>query len=1523
MSKDRDRARKGKNDVPTDPQAAIRERFANQLYGQIVDINRNNRNSESLWALTNQIRHDYTGRFAHELIQNADDAAHRGGQIRLEVTEEAVVVANDGDVFSHRDFKSICGLALSDKDIQKNIGNKGLGFRSVLEITSAPYIYSRRAADDSRPGYCFVLTDTTRGLVQRLLDTHRRGNRMEDLLHTEFGGDVSVFYDDDPNSTRLRRALVDRPDLVSEVPRRLQTYQFPRPTPEPGDAVRRLWDAGFTNVFVLPLDQTDAARKAHEALESITPEILLFLRSLERIEVVTSKSSWSAYRTGRRRTKDRVLEQATIDSTGRHEGKRRFWLWRNTVKGHAVRDCLDELPETWEALEKGARITLAIERSASRHQTALFSVGLPTQLKTGSDLWIDAPFFPDISRKGIVLDKKISKLLLKRAAAEVPWFLRGLAAREERQATVDAMRAIEFSPGEHILEPLLTGPTSTARSIRRIPLVFPHSQCRRETLIPLADLRLPPGVQGLTTVVAGNLAPHIPVADPWYDRHDGLVPKVALAFDARGEPGPEEIPRLVAQIGSALHAGTSGDDRAAAFRRLYADLESITRAGAEPIDFTGQRIVLDHTGRLLQVASDRPVVFERPRATRGEQEGEVLLRTLPRVLEDRVTFLHPKATERTRERGPAARFVREYHLSSGFQTGEIVNRALSRAFKDARTSSRAKANLLNWAFELDRAMTRSAGDDRVAWGQVHVPTNRGWRPAERTYTSEGWCGSDGVLVRKALAERDFAGKPRNFLVSPAEIEKRLERDTFDHHEWESFLHEVLGVARHPRIVPMARNKKRPVIEGRGCRLQPRGGRLTQPTWMSAGGWQRFVEALETKQFETLIQSPRRYRLDHLRTLDGLAQLDGEKAPAFLRLLARYRDGWVHALRSRVQRYDYPDSSYYGTDIGSSLHAELVTRAWVPTSRPGTALEIARIEDAVFVPDVTGKRAGQMVSAPEILPHVAPDLVNAPGVRELLEDLGMACWDDLRLDQATRWLAWLQRKVTPEPGARYSAVRGLWLELVSRAARGWSPESELPVNSDDWTQILADVPTKGRSVETRLWTPSPNTQDGDGVLYVPRRASRRSQLVGIVPVAVADANTIEFLQAQFGPEAIRPLTELALDPTCAPDLELDDLPLLREQAPWLMDAVLATLAYGRREKMNTEGDRFKGHRDRLLPLRIALVSDLQLAVRGLKGAPVSMSAFVWEDHSVLLVDRDRGDAIGELAEALGNHLSVQDLAAHVGHALRDLRECGLTNPPQPDDVEEALLANVLDSSRLKYVRASWRSSLSLLAERVLPALAHFAHGKQLGSLQTALKEAFDHELPERSLREAWATAVPGRAFPKEVQAVLDQATRGADPIMVARTAWETLGIDIDTWNRYSRDLGLDVPPIVNREAEKRVGQVRDALFAHGLDAVRRKLRREGREHTYLARKARVEAVRILPSTAVLYSWDPPISALARPFLEALTSRRPLPTWVRALQPRAGEAIATLVARLDATFGGPDPEADDAQARENLEHARESV
>ena len=97
---------------------------------------------------------EYHGRFLIELLQNAADAwraSKRPGRSRLRILiieGPALIVANEGEPFPAKVvIESLGHIGVSPKAQGEAIGHKGIGFKSVLELSLTPELYSGLRSD--------------------------------------------------------------------------------------------------------------------------------------------------------------------------------------------------------------------------------------------------------------------------------------------------------------------------------------------------------------------------------------------------------------------------------------------------------------------------------------------------------------------------------------------------------------------------------------------------------------------------------------------------------------------------------------------------------------------------------------------------------------------------------------------------------------------------------------------------------------------------------------------------------------------------------------------------------------------------------------------------------------------------------------------------------------------------------------------------------------------------------------------------------------------------------------------------------------------------------------------------------------------------------------------------------------------------------------------------------------------------------------------------------------------------------
>lgn len=370
-----------------------------------------------------QIAQDYRGRLVYEFLQNADDALSQDSSpqatIALFLEDDALWVANSGRPLDEADVRGLCGISASSKagGIQKrraSIGHKGMGFKSVLEITDAPEVYSTSLSFGFGP--------------QRALEAVR------DLLQEKRL----------PEGTR---APVTRfPWLLTEEPVRW----------------RELREGGMRTAFRFPLrSKMTAEQRASLArsLLGVPVTSLLFLKRLGRVEVTVPgpdklyKFAWTVVR--RRVTESGLQDVEAFTESGTYhvtlksdDGRAEAFLVVHDpdigIGSH--RGGLDEI--TWEGIDV-AEVSVAA-RLCDEHPVALepewkkLHVFLPTGEPCPYDVLISGAFSSNLSRQEIRVESDASnynRFLLRQSARMlrdllVPQLLHGGAS------VVDVLRLL-------------------------------------------------------------------------------------------------------------------------------------------------------------------------------------------------------------------------------------------------------------------------------------------------------------------------------------------------------------------------------------------------------------------------------------------------------------------------------------------------------------------------------------------------------------------------------------------------------------------------------------------------------------------------------------------------------------------------------------------------------------------------------------------------------------------------------------------------------------------------------------------------------------------------------------------------------------------------------------------------------------------------------------------------------------------------------------------------------------------------
>ncbi len=477
-----------------------------------------------------QISQDYRGRLIYELLQNADDAMDASSgdaRICFELTEDALWVANSGRPLDHADIRGLCGISASSKRVRgkrrASIGHKGMGFKSVLEISDAPEVYSTSLSFRFSPQEALTA-------IQPLIQ--------EGLV--------------DP----IRRAPICR---------------FPWPIEKKPQLWSRLLDRGFRTAFRFPLrlkEVNDQRGRLQEALQTLPVSSLLFLKRLKVVEIGFNEEERSI-RWGVERKQhgpkgvipvDSLTESGvyTVQLAGADGTKDSFMLAHDAeIPIGTNRGGLNEF--AWESVElTEAAVACRIEDGKATELPASWRklhVFLPSGESCPYELLISGAFNSNLSRQEIKVDsatEDYNRYLLQRIAGLfrdqlLPSLMHGGTSTEGvlrllrrpldsgknsvngatkavYEAFCDALRDFSFVPTESgrtipissCVVPPIVSDTTVGKAFRDVlpvdaahdTLLFPASQfCGGE----LAPVIVDHGARVLTVTEA---AMHLSEADP-------------------------------------------------------------------------------------------------------------------------------------------------------------------------------------------------------------------------------------------------------------------------------------------------------------------------------------------------------------------------------------------------------------------------------------------------------------------------------------------------------------------------------------------------------------------------------------------------------------------------------------------------------------------------------------------------------------------------------------------------------------------------------------------------------------------------------------------------------------------------------------------------------------------------------------------------------------------------------------------------------------------------------------------------
>lgn len=1289
-------------------------------------------------------------------------------------------MANDGTPFGSTNFHSLMDLGLSDKSAGEGIGNKGLGFRSVLRLSDRPEIYSRDpddVADRAFSGYSFRFPT-----AEELITLTRDGQ-----LGSRLGSEASPL-------------------------------DFPIPAVASDHEVLRFAASGFATVVKLPLRDRAAAADAQrqiERLASAEAPILLFLSRISSLELKVCLPGENGETVTLTRTDTpsllladglRWVRDVDLGSQGQYLLARCATspeLMRDAIRRSTAARQVDTRWLDWDG-EAWVGVALRLDKPL---ESGLIYTFLPTQATSPLAAHIHAPFFTRLARRDLDLDVPLNHYLMEQIAAACIELIRTLRDAGDHSTVAPlVVDLVAWTPPHHeFLVRACSQGGSSLHSERTVPVAGTSSWSSLEEAY-----WWPVRSDALSVFSAGAVAAlgH-PIADPLLGtiRLSRLAALHFALIRVGMEPDSETLATWAESLTRSMRSRQVGF---ATWSDLYDDLA----AAFSPLEaraLRGRKIILDQDSRL------RPAMGAEDDARRGpglffspsvDDEGaDTTGAKLPRAFARQVAYTYPdipwNVRGPVRRRRPGRIFLEASGLVREYRTDrllEVVRDVLAR-----RPSQSQRVAALVFGCALYPTLNE-AQRTVLAGVPFTVPTVDGrWLPASEAAFSLPWGTEGGVLIERLLglvtgsssSLRSVSGR---LLVGPSGWPAPVD----DRGGWQSFL-SAIGV--HDGL-PLVRV---PLEARSGYQLQPSdlSTELGLPSSLGEAwsedvsqGWRRGNYPYTRYRFSS--------RIAILPGACDVEVLGDEAREVYARLLARGLTQWsadtLEVTVSRAERRtDQQDVHRWPTPVSSYLRHS----AWLPiegTEDDATGFTFASPADA-WLPG-----SGQLPRfVPPIVHSVRTVVAQGEALRRL-QEFGIRFWDEPRHSgHVLRKLPQLLEDghvPSHDAGSFKKQCRQAWSHLVD--------------HPDQWPWQSQETPTvvvtEGGQLRARAL-------DSGTTVFVPDETDQAKQaLIGLTahPVLVSDPALGQSVAGLIAGH------EMAVMPTSGVSVEVfgDDqliaadiaLPaLLAEGRQWVATvvALVAELKAGSFVRHTEQS--ISQLIERLRRTRFVRVASVRLVLGGTEVDPPEQtsSVAIEDDTAPTIVLWVGGGTIFEQLErcagSIADLIRQPQLTAELQLAFSRLGRLGL--PTTPMLVEDQALAQALQVSEaeIRESRADLRGPLFDVLDRVRVLLVYFCGVGAMREFDALVRDASDDEAVTEALA-AWSGVLPEAA--PDLVAICESHSRFAE-------LRDALKLDFRRFNDALAGTEPSHPPLshpeLHREAVDQFVHAHQAAIADRLRA----------------------------------------------------------------------------------------------------------
>lgn len=1209
-------------------------------------------NYRSLHSLTQQVEHQYHGRFLIELLQNAHDAFEAPTferQNRVEVRFDAsdsvygsLIVANDGLPFSQSNFERLSQLGQSDKDPQKSIGNKGIGFRSVLEVSDCPEVYSRVAASSEVfDGYCFAFRPSVVASLNAPIEQLARTGTVPIWSMT---GQPLVESWSAEMLQKFRRQVGRRGvDWLTGETAYLSPYLLPVPlVGERSALVQELESRDFSTVIRLPLKSPELQSYVRERMDELEASTLLFLEKVASLRVRDGDSRDQTFRRSAAPLAvdpdgKRVVIEAGTDATAIYA----TWSTDLHVPTASTdfRRAVAALPGRWPEIEE-VSVSMAVRLGATP-DVGKFSIYLPTRRPTGSAVHLNAPFFGDMSRTSIDFEDAYNKQLLETAADLVLEVVRKRLAgkgEDEARAIVDCLAPVGPSQlGDSWIELIDAAASRAAASLSEEALALAEGGWKAWNMTSLL-----PALPKASVLTEEALRAHA-TFDIFHRCLDGRRQQVerwarSQFPEVGASPLPESLAQTVASVAAELRE-RSGD-----WNAFWREVAQLMPGGQS--ELAKHEVLLGADGELHRATDGVRVFFVPRQGTQDDSDvsGESGTTEVPPSLQSSVAFLSEQIqvyeTNRPTAQTPVRAYLAGSSLVTPFRVETIFSEVLSAATPplpqplDSEHHERC-SDILAWALRLmANVVARGRGVDATLrlLRNIPVPCRGGWFPMRDASFGPGWPEKAGDHLQAYLEGLKSAASTdaRNRLLQPPESTA-----------WRGAglnsvgLLAAGGVFNGLRLFETKPNSWKSDFYASSSDFHLP---TKPPASITKEQWLEWVETAQSDAKPAFVTS-QPYQFGSLWTFPGMAEFLGlsegaREALSFLVLESLPR--WVAGLeRLAISKQGGQPNRL---EVTSPLLHFLRTRAWLAVREQKGLVWSVPSERWLVPADTLANRARHFTHLRALPATLARSIGQRPQLVESLRTLGMKFFDP----HSTSPSLALLESLTSAVGSKDVADANVLLGQIRDAWQRFRPGAE--------RRALRQIAVRGRDRRLIAQTPTASAP-----VFIPDSGAYVAALEAfdfpVAAIGTADARDLrDWFVAVYG-DRVQFTSALALVPKVngSPWTGAHARSIADSELSWLVRPLLVLAAHGR----GVHSPAFKSRLETLGATKVDWVPNLQVAVvGGSEELATSDVRAMWEpQHKALIVADSCRTHLEELSTALAQVLDREDLELSLRFVLR--------------------------------------------------------------------------------------------------------------------------------------------------------------------------------------------------------------------------------------------------------------------------------